>query len=129
MDQDQIEQIKARVAKGDPYGADERAQALEDRAALVAEVERLRLALAGHLFDGESITAREAVRAEMINVGIRAFQSLDAVKELLEDAKAHKAQEGEEVQVRTRKGSWVDLPDVLQEILYAAGDETRPPSQ
>jgi hypothetical protein len=133
MDQDQLEQIKTRAAEpakvlewaGNPY-ADEYTSALEatanDVPALVAEVERLRLALAGHLFDGESITAREAVRAEMINIGIRAFQSLDGVKELLTELK----EANRNPAFLNSKGAHVDVRKALQEALYAAGDETRP---
>lgn len=51
---------------------------------LVAEIVRLRQALAGHLFDGESLTFREALRSELVQQGIRLDGALaDPSDELL----------------------------------------------
>lgn len=58
---------------GDPYyGEDGEAGAFERAVTpavvheLVDEIERLRSALSGHLFDGESLGFREQIRAEMV---------------------------------------------------------------
>jgi hypothetical protein len=134
LDQEQLEAIKARAAEpakwADVPYSDEYGTALQESQAdvlpLVAEVERLRKALAGTLFDGESITAREAIRTELINMGIRAYVSLDGVKDLVEDLKYHESREGGPVNILARINKWVDVRDVLQEVLYAAGDETPP---
>jgi hypothetical protein len=59
---------------GDPfYGDDGEASAFERTVtpavvhSLVDEIERLQAALSGHLFDGESLSTRERVRAEFIS--------------------------------------------------------------
>jgi hypothetical protein len=49
--------------------------------ALLAENERLRKALVGHLFDGESVSYREALRSEML---VQASKEIDAHKAELE---------------------------------------------
>lgn len=43
----------------------------EERDKARAEIERLKRALAGHLFDGESLSTREAIRSELIEQGLR----------------------------------------------------------
>lgn len=47
---------------------------------LAAEVQRLRRALAGHLFDGESLSAREAIRSELIKEGLAAIAELEQTR-------------------------------------------------
>jgi hypothetical protein len=46
---------------------------------LLAEIDRLNRALAGHLFDGESLSTREAIRSELILQGFAAQDELDRV--------------------------------------------------
>jgi len=47
------------------------------------EVARLRRALAGHLFDGESMDTREAIRAELIQQGLEASHTLRTIAPIL----------------------------------------------
>lgn len=60
---------------------------LETKTGLAAEVERLKRALAGHLFDGESLSTREAIRSELIEQGLlecdKARAEVFAVREQL----------------------------------------------
>jgi hypothetical protein len=49
----------------------------DDVTALCDEVDQLRRALAGHLFDGESLSTREAIRSELIIAGFEAMNELD----------------------------------------------------
>lgn len=48
-----------------------------ERDAARAEVERLRRALAGHLFDGESLSTREALRSELVEQGLKDSAELE----------------------------------------------------
>jgi hypothetical protein len=52
----------------------------DDVTALCDEVDRLRRALAGHLFDGESLGTREAIRSELITAGFEAMNELDRLR-------------------------------------------------
>ncbi|AYN57844.1 hypothetical protein HOU49_gp57 [Arthrobacter phage Eileen] len=66
---DKLDQIEERINYCRTYNfgmakADKLAH--DDAPALVGEVRRLRKALAGHLFDGESLSTREAIRAELL---------------------------------------------------------------
>jgi hypothetical protein len=47
-----------------------------------AENKRLRQALAGHLFDGESLSTREAIREELITEGLKAMAIVDRYVDL-----------------------------------------------
>ena len=51
---------------------------------LRTENERLRRALAGHLFDGESLSTREAIRSELIKQGFMCMAAFDHMVEGLE---------------------------------------------
>jgi hypothetical protein len=134
MNQSQLDQIKARAAEpdkvlewaGNPY-ADEYTSALQATAAdvvpLVAEVERLRKALAGHLFDRESPSVREEIRSEMMADAVRAHLALDMVRETIKDLDYHHEREGNQPDFLARANSWVDVRDRLQEILARAEPE------
>jgi hypothetical protein len=86
---------------------------------LLAEVDRLRMALAGHLFDGESLDTREAVRTGMIQMGITAYDALRGVTKLVDEIDWHQEREGCAVDMHTPNG-WVDVKDRLAAILAAA---------
>jgi hypothetical protein len=77
---EQLAELRERAATehilrdGDPYYSEDGEASAFERAvtpavvhSLVEEIERLRTALNGHLFDGESLTTRERVRAEFIS--------------------------------------------------------------
>lgn len=48
-----------------------------DHAALVGENRRLRAALVGHIFDGESMNTREAIRHEMLEQYFRLLKRME----------------------------------------------------
>lgn len=48
---------------------------------------KLKRALAGHLFDGESLSTREAIRTELITNGLTALDQLERIKLLVKHAK------------------------------------------
>ncbi len=121
----QLEEIRARVANPLPLDNMALNQALADREKLLAEVDTLRTALAGHLFDGESLTTREAVRSGMITMGLTAYDALRGVKDLLADIATHENLEGCAVDLRTN-GGWVDVKDRLNEILAKADPSPAP---
>lgn len=52
------------------------------------EVERLKLALAGHIFDGESMNTREAIRHELILIGQEHGAEVERMRPVVEAATA-----------------------------------------
>jgi hypothetical protein len=68
----EIERLQARID----------GQAWED---LQAENQRLRRALAGHLFDRESLNTREAIRSELIIQGFEAEAAVQRVEALCDE--------------------------------------------
>lgn len=63
----------APVVDGDPKGA---------------EIERLKRALAGHLFDGESLSFREELRSELISEGFKAAEEAKRLRAEIADLRA-----------------------------------------
>lgn len=120
-----LEEIRARVAKPLPANPLHLQQIQDDRAALLAEVDQLRKALAGHLFDGESLGNRETIRSAMITMGITAYDALRGVHDLLADIAHHESYEVCAVDLHTPNG-WVDVKDRLNAILAKADPAPAP---
>jgi len=59
------------------------ANARQDVPEMIAEIRRLRKALEGHLFDGESLTVREEVRRSMMDIAVRHMDALADVEDAL----------------------------------------------
>ncbi|WNM67289.1 hypothetical protein SEA_WYBORN_46 [Arthrobacter phage Wyborn] len=66
------------IARSVEWSSDTRVAELE------AENEQLKRALAQHTFDGESLNLREAVRTELIAVGVEAYEQLQEQKRLVQ---------------------------------------------
>ncbi|QWY81952.1 hypothetical protein SEA_SICARIUS2_47 [Arthrobacter phage Sicarius2] len=66
------------IARSVEWSSDTRVTELE------AENEQLKRALAQHTFDGESLNLREAVRTELIAVGVEAYEQLQEQKRLVQ---------------------------------------------
>lgn len=64
------------------------ANARQDVPEMAAEIRRLRSALAGHLFDGESVTVREEVRGSMMDIAVRHMDALAEVEDALRNLDA-----------------------------------------
>lgn len=94
-------------------------QVEQDRALLLAEVDRLRMALAGHLFDGESLPLREAVRTEMITLAMNSVDAVRTLDGLAADLAYHAKMEGYALDMRTENG-WVEVRERLDQIIKKA---------
>lgn len=71
--------------------------------ALAAEVKRLKVALAGHIFDGESMNTREAIRHELILIGQEHGAEMERMRPVVEAAER-----------------WVDAPDSCASAMETA---------